>query len=97
MLELEKCHIDSIGVTDVILRVYNLGSIMNMTAKFAYFIGNRAVGQVSVDGLEDDEEVSEAIDNLINVLESRYSSTIGLIQLEEAPENPPKGILDEEF
>ena len=92
MADLTKCNIDRVNLTNLTVnnysfRVHDENPYMSTTAKFAYFINSRPVGEVLVDGLEEDKRVQEALASLLKTIEAVYVEKVGI---EEHPVLDPR-------
>jgi len=67
-----------------------------VSAKIGYGVSGKPAGEVSVEGLEDDEAVAEAAVALILAVEKAYAPTVGTVVDKEKPSSgePPAGIID---
>lgn len=98
MADLLKCSIDSLHAHSI--EIFNpdaAGTHAAVKAKIGYGVAGKPVGEVSVDGLEQNEDVIEAARNLVAAVEKAFAPTVGIIsELDEKKpeEDPPPGITD---
>jgi hypothetical protein len=97
MAELTKCTIDTIHAHSI--EVFNPNahaSNPKISAKIGYGVAGRPVGEVSLNGLEQNEIVMEAAKILVEAIEKAFAPTVGTVdELEnEAFSEPPPGLAD---
>jgi len=98
MADLLKCNIDSLHAHSIeVFSSDAAGSHAVIKAKIGFSVAGKPVGEVSVDGLEQNEDVIEAARLLVAAVEKAFAPTVGIIsELDEKKpeENPPAGITD---
>ena len=97
MAELLTCSIDSLHAHS--LTIFNpkaYGGEPRVSAKIGFGAGGKPVGEVSVEGLEENDEVSKAAMALVKAVEEAYAPTVGTVVSDLKPTGgePPAGIID---
>jgi hypothetical protein len=98
MAELLRCSIDSLHAhsVEIFCPSTDGDGQAAVAAKIGYRASGKPVGEVTVNGLEEHEEVFEAAVALVRAVEKAFSTTIGVISddTEHSTGEPPAGLSD---
>ena len=98
MIKIIGCEIDSVHAYGIeVSNPDSQGSNPKVTAKIGYRVGDKPSGGVTINDMEQSENVAEAARILIENIEKAFAPRVGIIH-ESSPDlitsEPPPGITD---